>query len=408
MKETKLLNGMILLLAITFVFGCKSPEALMEIGEYDAAVIKAVEKLRKQKRKKEKHIIVVEDAFRKITAKDLRRIEALKGERNDKNWIEINSIHKKIQRRQELIDNYLPLIANNGYKADFRFVKVNAMELNSRKRAADYLYRKGKALMASAEDGNKLAARSAHSIFLQLEQYDENHKDAHKLRSRALDLGTNKMLFVVKNTSFGFFPRRFEEELLSFNENRLDDHWNVYYTSRSQSDVIDYKVVVDIRDIDVSPELLDERAFRETKQITVEVPVRPTAIQRQKRAHSRDSLEQELPPSPTTKKINKQIFADILQIRQSKSAMVSADILFYDDSTQRLINSETLNAESVFENLAATFKGDRRAVSSAVAASLGGNPVAFPSDEVLVLEAADHLKNDIAGFIKRADEVVMR
>ncbi len=408
MKKTKLLNGIILLLAITFVFGCKSPEALLEIGEYDSAVIKAVEKLRKQKKKKEKHIIVVEEAFRKITAKDLRRIEALKAEKRDKNWIEINSIHRKMQRRQELIDGYLPLVAKNGYKANFRFVKVNAMELQSRKRAAAYLYEKGKSLMASAEAGNKLAARNAHGIFLQLEEYAENHKDANKLRSRALDLGTNKILFVVKNTSYGFFPRRFEEDLLSFNENRLDDHWNVYYTSRTQSDVIDYKVVVDIRDIDVSPEFFNERSFRETKQISVEVPYVKSTRQKEIDANTPDSLKVNVKETPKTQTIRQQIFADILQVKQSKSALVSADVLFYDDSSQRLISSETLNAESVFENLASTFRGDRRAISNAVECTLNNRPLAFPSDESLVLEAADHLKANIAGFIKRTDQIVMR
>lgn len=403
MKKTKLVNGIIMLLAITFVFGCKSPEALLEIGEYDAAVIKAVEKLRKQKKKKEKHIVVVEDAFRKITAKDLRKIEALKAEQRESNWIQINQIHRKIQRRQELIDGYLPLIAKNGYKADFRFVKVNAMELQSRKRAADYLYKKGRSLMASAEEGNKLAARNAHGIFLELEEYDGNYKDADQLRSRALDLGTNKILFVVKNTSYGFFPRRFEEDLLSFNENRLHDEWNVYFTSRKQADVIDYKVVVDIRDIDVSPEYLNETTFRQTKEITKEVPIPATY------KHVQDSLKTEVrPQTPKTKTVKKKIWADIFQVRQEKSALVSADVLFYDDASQRLISSETLNAESVFNNLASTFRGDRRALTSAVTCTLNNSPLPFPSDESLVLEAADHLKANIAGFIKRTDEVVMR
>lgn len=392
-------------LSMLIMFSCQSPQALMEIGEYDEAVIKAVKKLRKQKRKKEKHIVVVEEAFIKITNKDLRRIDALKAQGQESNWIKINDIHKKIQRRQELIDPYLPLVAKNGYRANFRFVKINALELQSRKRAAAYVYKKAGELLENGEAGSKVSARSAFNLYMKVDEYFNDYKDADQLRRRAEELGTNHVLLVVKNSSFGFYPSGFERELLRFNENRLEDFWTAYYSQRSAAKSIDYKVVVDIRDIDVSPELFNETNFTLTKEI--EVQIKPERNFNNKQQFTRDSLSVEVAEKPEIKTVLKTIFADVIEVRQAKSAYVAAELIMYDDKSQRRIFSERLNAESVFENIATTFRGDRRALTNEIKCNLGNSPQRFPSDEVMVLEAAGTLKEAITNCLRRKDNIVM-
>lgn len=404
MKKNRILNGMIILFGMLFMFSCKSPQTLMEIGEYDEAVIKAVQKLRKQKKKKEKHIVVVEDAFLKVTNKDLRKVEALKAEGNAANWIQINDIHKKIQRRQEIIEPYLPLVAKNGYKANFKFVKIAAMELNSRKRAAAYVYDKAAEHMVRAEGGSKLAARNAFDLYSQIDGYFNDYKDADELRRKAEELGTNHVLMVVKNSSFGFYPAGFERELLRFNENRLEDFWTAYYTKRDQAPSIDYKVVVDIRDIDVSPELVNENAFTLSKDIKKKVEV---AKEVPRMLNKRDSLQTGTQTVKEFKTVINTVFADVLEIRQAKSAYVGAELSIYDDKSQNRIFVERVNAESVFENVASSYRGDRRALTSAIRCNLNNTPQIFPSDEQLVLEAAGSLKTSIERCIRKKDNLVM-
>ncbi len=408
MKKPKILNGLTMLLAMVIMFSCKSPQALMEVGEYDEAVIKAVEKLRKQRKKKEKHIVVVEEAFIKITNKDLRKIKALKAEGLASNWVLINDIHKKIQRRQDLIDPYLPLVAKNGYKADFRFVKIAGLEMQSRKRAAAYVYGRANELLKQGEGGNKLAARNAHDLFLKVDGYFQDYKEADKLRRRAIDLGTTHVLFVVKNSSFGFYPSGFERELMRFNEHRLEDFWTAYYTKRSEANTIDLKIVVDITDIDVSPELVNESSFTLSKDIEEKIKLANYSNTHKKDEHTRDSLKIALKDQPTHKIVTKQVFADVLEVRQAKSAFVSAELMMYDDKSQRRIFTERVNAESAFENIAATYRGDKRALSSEVKCLLNNSPRPFPSDESLVLEAAAHLKGAIENCIRKKDNLVLR
>ena len=79
MRDLKLMTGLSLMLTL-LLFNCSTPSNLLQDGDYDEAVYKAIKNLRKNKKKKEKDIIVVEEAFRKITSRDMREIEALKAD----------------------------------------------------------------------------------------------------------------------------------------------------------------------------------------------------------------------------------------------------------------------------------------------------------------------------------------
>jgi len=404
MKNSKVITGFSLLLAL-LLFNCKTPSTLLQEGDFDEAVYQAVKNLRKKKKKKEKDILVVEEAFRKITKRDMNEINNLKAEGQAANWVKINRLHNDIKDRQELISPYLPLIATKTrYKADFRFVKIVPMEIDSRKRAAEYYYVLGNRLLKKAETGDKIAARSAYHKFQKVMTYFEEYKDTAELYNRAYETGIDKVLLETRNSSYSFIPAGFENELLSFNERSLNELWIAYYTKHNAPTDIDYKAIVDITDIDVSPERIREESYTQQKQLsrTKRQLVRPGG-----KTTVRDSIVQSEPVyENVTTYYN--VFADVLDVYQSKAAIVRARISFYDTIGKNLLSAESISAEIEFNHIASTFQGDRRALTDQVRNRIGGNPVRFPSDGEMVMDAANQLKNQITKCVRNKDSYVYR
>jgi hypothetical protein len=60
--------------------------------------------------------------------------------------------------------------------------------------------------------------------------------------------------------------------------------------------------------------------------------------------------------------------------------------------TKGIKESRDINAVAVFENRAASFKGDENALTEDTKKKLGNRPTVFPTDAALLLEAARKLR----------------
>ncbi len=386
-------------LALLFmVASCSSPQDLLSTGDYDAAVVQAVKKLRKGK-KKRKHVEVVEDAFRKITAKDMATVEALKAEQQAASWVEINEIHRKIQRRQELIEPYLPLYAKDGYKADFKFVRIDPLELDSRKKAADYFYVEANKELEKAKVGNKLAAREAYNLLRNVDRYFDDFRDKDQLKELAVDLGQNKVLFRMENRSNAFLPSNFERELMAISVRDMNTIWTKYFVNPSAVENFDYNIVMNIDEINVSPEQVNERSYVDRKEIEDGFEY----VLDSNGNVLKDSLGNDV---KVARKVY--VFADVIEVYQHKMANVRGHLAFYDNYTKEIVRTERLSVDAVFDNYASTFTGDRRALSNDSRRNLGNRPIPFPTDAALILQAADHLKPAMKSKIERCANIVMR
>jgi len=101
----------ILLFSLTvsiLFFGCGSPKKQMESGNYDRAIAKAVEKLRKD-RSDTKNIEILDQSYRIALEQDNERIRFLKMEGKPDNWDEIYLVYKKMNDRQTMVRTVLPL-----------------------------------------------------------------------------------------------------------------------------------------------------------------------------------------------------------------------------------------------------------------------------------------------------------
>ena len=217
---------------------------------------------------------------------------------------------------------------------------------------------------------------------------------------QAYELGLDKVILDMRNSSFAVIPQGFEEELLAFNERNLDNEWTHYYKSFNAPEDIDYKVIIDITDIDVSPEHIREKEYSLSKELTrTEQREVEKLITKKTTNAERDSIKvyQTVIESVEIPYI---VVADVLDVYQTKSAFVQARVSFYDASSKSLLDSDHVNATIAFENISTTYRGDRRALSSTVLNRIGGAPVRFPADSELVFDAAAQLKGKISNCIR--------
>ena len=379
-------------LAILLASACTNPEKLLERGDFDQAIRLSAKKLSGKKKKKEKYVQAMESAFRRATNHDMRRAKVLEASGHAENWVEINRIYNKIKKRQELIEPLLPLIGKKGYKANFQFVKIDGLVKKSKEKAAHFYYTEGKRLLARAERGDKEAAREAYRQFEYIGKYYRRYKDEAQLMEKAHDLGIVYVLFKMENNSHALLPRDFEREIKRMRLRDLESQWRTVHLEPRGSQRYDYNVVMNLRHIEVSPGLVKEREYTDWKDIEDGWRY----VLDQNGNVLKDSLGNDV-KEPNIIKIG----ATVFETFQSKSAVVSGELEFIDNQTRRVFHQEPLTAEAVFENYAAKYEGDRRALSKASKKKIGNAPLPFPTDLSLVLQAADHLKPVIASKMKR-------
>ena len=82
--------------------------------------------------------------------------------------------------------------------------------------------------------------------------------------------------------------------------------------------------------------------------------------------------------------------------------------MFRDGETKEILRNENLQVTALFEHYAATFSGDRRALTSDSKRRLDNNPIPFPSTEALIYDALANLKPAMAAKVKECATFVMK
>ena len=377
---------------------CTSPQELVESGNYDQAIEMAVRKLAGKKNKKVKYVQALEDAFAKITDQDMRLADRLKSEGRPENWSKINDVYRRIRYRQELIEPLLPLIDKEGIKANFRFVRVDDLELESKEKAAEYQYNLGKQLIAESKTtGDKLVARQAYAELEKISRYYNNYRDRNQLMDQALDLGTTYVVFHMNNRSNTVIPREMEQELLRFGVQDLNSQWRVFHTNPQPGVAYDYKVEMNLNRLDVGPEVVKEREYVDSKEIEDGFDYV---------LDERGNVKKDTAGNDIKVPRNVLVKARVLEVFQTKVASVGGRIEWYDLRNNQLLESQPLTADAVFENYASTFQGDKRALSDQSKKRIGNRPLPFPTNEALLLTAATQLQPVIKEKIAYTGKII--
>jgi hypothetical protein len=385
----------VLLLGI--LSSCTSPQKLVERGDYEDAIETALRRLAGKKKKKAKLVLALEEAFAKANQRDLAAANRLKNQGRAENWPRIHRHYEDIRQRQEAVAPLLPLVSKEGVKANFRFVKVDELEYEARQNAAEFHYIEAKRLLLEAERGDKLAAREAYSELESTRTYFERYKEREALQQKAHALGQTKVLVKLENQSPTILPRPLQRDIEAIGVQDLNSFWKAYYTSSARETDFDYEVVMRITNVEVDPGLVKQREFEEYK----EVQDGTEYILDEAGNIAVDSLGNQL-----TQPRYIRVGALVIEQYQTKSAFIGGRLEFYDKRNNNLIDSRPLNAEAVFENYAATFQGDKRALSEQTRQRIGNRPQPFPSEEALLFEAAEQLKPFIKQQIAGARRMI--
>jgi len=368
---------------LSFV-SCTSMEKLVETGQYDKAIYYATNKLSGAKVNKVEYVKGLETAFKKATDKDMAYIDKLKNEGNPESWETILSIYRFISDRQEQIRPLLPLTDENGKKANFLFVNTNDLEKEAKEQTINFLYTSAKDFLDEARNTkDRIPARKAYEALLKLKNYAARFLDVPQLEREARELGTTKILVNVQNYSQSILPAGLEDEILRLGFRDLDKEWQKFDAFPEKNRVYDLGITLILSHIEVSPGAVNEKSFVEKKEVSDGF---------QYALDEKGNVKKDTAGNDIKLPKTKWIEAHILEVFQTKSAGLSGRLEVMDLYTKGIKESRDINAVAVFENRAASFKGDENALTEDTKKKLGNRPTVFPTDAALLLEAARKLR----------------
>ncbi len=386
-------NPILFFLLIFFLPSCASLQKYNEAGNYDLVIEKSVRRLIGKRKKSPEAVKALEEAFLQANQRDLIMIDQLKLEGQPHLWERINNLYKNIQHRHKLVKPLLPLWDKEGYQAHFTFVDVNDFERESRQKAAEYLYVKGKQLLNEGRNGNKMAARKAYNEFTKIENYFQDYKSQFSLKEEARRLGITYVKVTISESLPARFDYLFENVGSRLRVQKLNSTWTHFYTTAHNNISFDYTFNLHFDHFIPGRELVREREFIEKREIE-------------------DGFEYVLDENGNVLKdtcgndikVPKYIWvkAIVLEIEQSKALELFATVECRNTQTgATIIDSRPINSIIRFQNHAVTFDGDERALSEETKCRIGGSPVRFPWDEEMLEEAVDEISDSYFHVMKQ-------
>ncbi len=370
--------------------GVKTTQSMLSDGNYDGAIDRAVEALRTKKDSKGKqdYVYLLEEAFAKAKDRDLRDLDMMIKEANPVNSERIYNTYLLLNNRQEKIRPLLPLpLLKQGKNAYFPFDNYADQIVSSKNALSKYLYENASALLKSK---NKMDFRKAYDDLAYLESINPNYKNTRKLMDDAQFKGTDFVDVYAKNETEMVIPKMLQEDLLDFKTYGLNDKWTVYHNARQKNVTYDYSLIINFRQILISPEQIKEKEFIKERQ--VKDGVRTLVDSRGRPV--KDSLGKEI-------KVDnyKTLRANVYEFRQFKSCQITAKIDFIDLKTNQLVQTFPVTSEFVFENIYSTYKGNRGACDDNYLAYFDRRAVAFPNNEQMVFDTGEDLKAKLKDII---------
>ena len=332
----------------------------------------------------------VQQAFAKAKERDLRNINVWFKDANPQNLEKIYNTYVQLNSRQESIRPLLPLkLLKEGRDAIFPMDDYSDQIVSSKNALAKYLYDNSKALLIN-KDKNVL--RRAYDDLVYLKNLSPGFKDTDKLIEEARFKGTDFVSVYTKNETNMVIPVRLENDLLDFSTLGLNDKWTVYHSNRQKGIDYDYGLVVNFRQINISPEQVKEKELQKEKVIKVGVKNLLNANGQV----VRDSLG-----NPIKVDDMRTVRATVYEFAQFKACQVTAKVDYIDFRNNQLLQTFPLESEFVFNHMYSRLKGDKRACEQEYYPNFERRAVPFPSNEQMVYDTGNDLKNKLKDIITR-------
>jgi len=370
----------------------KNTQEAISNGNYDRAINTAIENLKRNKTKKgnQPYILLLEEAFAKATTKDLARINFLKKDNNPEKIETIFVLYEQLKRRQELLKPLLPLyIVKENRNATFQFTNYDDAIIENKNQLSVYLYAKVKMLFSM---DTKLEYRAAYDDLAYIEKVNPNFKDVRALLNVSRERGLDFVIVSMKNETQKVIPERLEEDLLNFDTYGLDDLWTVYHGAKDANITYDFGLALNLRNIQVSPEQVREKEIIKEKLVLDGFTYLLDA-----------NGDQVLDKEGNKIKVDKMVSVrcELYQFTQFKSAKVTGQVKYIDLNTKQTIQTYPIASAFAFQHRYAEFKGDKRALESSFLDLIRLRVVPFPSNEQMIHDAGQDLKQKLKSIITR-------
>ncbi len=373
--------------------GVKKTQKAINTGDYYQAMNTAITHLANNKAKKgnQPYVILLEEAFKKNTKRELERIAFLEDDENPAHYETIYNTYSNLRSMQERIKPLLPLrVYDENRNAKFSFKNYQDDILDSKDDLSEYLYGNATSLLNNAT--SKYDYRKAYDDFTYLEEINPGYDDVKLKIEEAHRKGLDFVRVNMINDSDKIIPARLEEELLNFNTYGLNDLWTRYHANTMANIDYDYEMQVAFRNIDISPEQVQEKQIIKEKQIKDGYKY----LYDNNGNVVKDSLGNKI-------KVDKfkTVKCNFYQFTQSKAAQVTGNVTYIDLRTQQQLNSYPLASEFIFEHVYANYDGDKRALDNDLVSLLKLAAVPFPNNEQMVYDAGEDLKARIKNILVR-------
>ena len=389
MKKITLLLSLFILVTSC---GVKNTRALLSDGDYDAVINRAIEELRSNKKAKSKqdYVYLAEEAFAKGKERDVREIELFIKEGNPAKLEQIYSTYLKLNNRQERIRPLLPLrLIKERREALFPFENYSESIINSKNNLSKYLYDNSKALLLTKD---KMSARRAFDDLAYLENINPGYKEVKKLMEEAQFKGTDFISVYTKNETNMTIPTRLQNDLLDFSTFGLNDKWTVYHSTKQKGINYDYELIVNFRQINISPEQVKEKEFIKEKQVKDGLK---TLLD------TRGNIVKDSLGKPIKVDNFKTIRVNIYEFRQFKSCQITAKVDYIDFNSNQLVDAFPITSEFIFENIYANYNGDKAACEENYLTYFSKKAVAFPNNEQMIYDTGEDLKTKLKDIITK-------
>lgn len=389
MKKITLLLSLFVLISSC---GVKQTQSLLSYGNYDQAIDNAISNLRtnKDKKGKQDYVYLIEEAFAKAKERDLNTINLLSKDANPAQLEKMYTMYLQLNDRQEKIKPLLPLkLINEGRNAIFPFDNYNDQIIESKNALSAYLYANAKKLMTTSD---KMNLRKGYDDLDYLNQINPNYKDVLRLMDEAKFKGSDYVMVNTKNETNMIIPVRLQNDLLDFSTYGLSDKWTVYHSNKQRGVDYDYGMMINFRQIYISPEQIKEREF-------IKERILKDGVKKLIDANGKEVVDEKgkVVMVDNLRTVNVRIY----ESRQLKSCQITAQVDYVNLRSNQLLQSFPVTSEFIFENIYATYKGDRRAAEDNYYANFDKRAVAFPSSEQMVYDTGEDLKAKIKDIISR-------
>ncbi|PKP17747.1 MAG: hypothetical protein CVU05_14955 [Bacteroidetes bacterium HGW-Bacteroidetes-21] len=359
------------------MLSCVSSKKYYNRGQYDAAIYKAVKKI-KTNPENIKEVIILEKAYQQANLIDNDRISFLRKEGRPDSWDELLRHYSNLKSRQEVIRPVLPL-KKKGVEVPITLINYDNEIIEAKKRAAEFYYVHAKKLL---ETNDRFKARDAYSELSKVKNYFPVYQDSDELMKQAYEKGQSRVYVTMENNTIYKLSVNYYEEMLAIPMGSLNSTWIKYYTTKL-AEGFHYEAKLNLKIIDISPEKLLQKESIHEKDVQDGTEVLLDANNNT----VKDSLGNPIRVPRMVK-----VSCKYIEVTQQKAAHTEGVVEYKDLGSSQVLKMIPIASDYFFENITATAIGDLRALPDDKKKLIGRPPVPFPNDMEMIAGSSSILK----------------